>query len=87
MERHNPLISIETRLNNSDWEPLNIDGMEINDEGYDIALRVIEPKLKKGMAEYAAYWYNPLFDGEQRQYRFVIQPRDNQNMPHSPAFN
>ena len=83
---HKPLISIETRLNN-DWVPLEVDGMLINDEGYDIALRVIEPTLKKGMAEYAAYWYNPLFDGEQRQYRFVIQARESQNMLYSPAFN
>ncbi len=84
---HNPLISIETRINNSDWAPLEIDGVMVNDEGYDIALRVMEPTLKKGMAEYAAYWFNPLFDGEQRQYRFVIQPRDKQNKLHSPAFN
>ena len=83
---HKPLISIETRLNN-DWVPLKVDGMLINDEGYDIALRVIEPTLKKGMAEYAAYWYNPLFEGEQRQYRFVIQARENQPMLYSPAFN
>jgi hypothetical protein len=80
-------MSIETRIDNSDWEPLKTEGLVVNDSGYDMALRVIEPKLKKGMAEYAAYWYNPLFDGEQRQYRFVIQPRDNQPVLHSPPFN
>ncbi|WP_250656193.1 hypothetical protein [Alkalimarinus coralli] len=39
------------------------------------------------MAEYSGYWYNPLFDGEQRQYRFVVQPRDQQATLYSPAFN
>ena len=87
IEAHKPLMSIETRIGNSDWEPLKMEERAVNDSGYDMALRIIEPELKKGMAEYAAYWYNPLFDGEQRQYRFVIQPRGKQTLLYSSAFN
>ena len=87
IEVHKPLISIETRINDGHWAILEMEGQTVNDAGYDMALRIIEPELEKGMAEYAAYWYNPLFDGEQRQYRFVIQPRGKQGILYSQAFN
>jgi len=87
IEAHRPLMSIETRIKGGNWESLEMEGLAVNDTGYDMALRIIEPELEKGMAEYAAYWYNPLFDGEQRQYRFVIQPRGKQEVLYSQAFN
>ena len=87
IELHKPLLSIETRVNEGQWQPLEVDGIAVNDEGYDMAIRIIETDAGNGMAEYSAYWYNPLFDGELRQYRFVVQPRDQQAMLYSPAFN
>ncbi len=84
---HQPLMSIETRSNGAEWMPLTVDEVAVNDQGYDMALRIIEPELEQGMAEYSAYWYNPLFDGEHREYRFVIQPRDQQPLFYSPPFN
>lgn len=87
IELHRPLLSIETRLDEEAWVPLKVDGVTVNDEGYDMAIRIIETDAGHGMAEYSAYWYNPLFDGEQRQYRFVVQPRGQQAILYSPAFN
>lgn len=87
IELHRPLLSIETRVNQGSWTPLLLDGIPVNDEGYDMAIRVTELDAGEGMAEYSAYWYNPLFDGEQREYRFVIQPRDQQGILYSGAFN
>ncbi|WP_250656196.1 neutral/alkaline non-lysosomal ceramidase N-terminal domain-containing protein [Alkalimarinus coralli] len=87
IELHQPLLSIESRLNNGQWAPLKVDGVAVNDQGYDMAVRLIKKDAGHGMAEYSGYWYNPLFDGEQRQYRFVVQPRDQQATFYSPAFN
>ncbi|UZE96057.1 neutral/alkaline non-lysosomal ceramidase N-terminal domain-containing protein [Alkalimarinus alittae] len=87
IELHRPLLSIETRLNKEEWAPLEIDGVAVNDDGYDMAIRINETDAGNGMAEYSAYWFNPLFDGEQRQYRFAVEPRGQQAIFYSPAFN
>ncbi|MFD2231011.1 neutral/alkaline non-lysosomal ceramidase N-terminal domain-containing protein [Alkalimarinus sediminis] len=87
IQLNRPLLSIETRVDQGEWTPLKVDGIPVNDEGYDMAVRITETDAGNGMAEYSAYWYNPLFDGEQREYRFVVQPRDQQPIFYSPAFN
>lgn len=92
IELHKPLVSIQTRTNKdgsgwSDWQPLEVDGVAVNDQGYDVSVRLLDDDADNGMAEYQSEWYNPLFDGEQREYRFVIEPRDNQPALYSKAFN
>lgn len=94
IQLHEPLVHIETRRADADtaetrwgaWQVLFDNGIAVNDDGYDIAVRLLTDS-EQGMAEYSAEWYNPLFDGEQRQFRFVIQPRDGQPLLYSPAFN
>ncbi|MGM0563588.1 MAG: neutral/alkaline non-lysosomal ceramidase N-terminal domain-containing protein [Pseudomonadota bacterium] len=87
IELHKPLLSIETRVDGGEWQPLEIDGVPVDDGGYDLAVRIVENDADDGMAEYEGYWYNPLFDGERREYRFTIQPRGDQETLHTDAFN
>lgn len=91
IELHKPLVHIETRTqNNNQWGAWLIhkeNNIAVNDQGYDVAVRIIASADDKGMSEYSAEWYNPLFDGEQRQFRFVIQPRDGREILYSQGFN
>lgn len=87
IELHRPLVSIETRVAGGDWHTLQQQGVPINDQGYDLAVRIDSNVDEQGMAQYSALWYNPLFEGEQREFRFVIEPRDQQSRFYSPAFN
>lgn len=88
---HQPLVHIETRTQKkgqwSEWQLHTENSIPVNDQGYDVAVRIIADADEQGMSEYSAEWYNPLFDGEQRQFRFVIQPRDEQKLLYSKAFN
>ena len=88
---HQPLVHIQTRTYNKgqwgDWQPHTHNNVPVNDQGYDVAVRILSDADDQGMSEYSAEWYNPLFDGEQRQFRFVIQPRDQQKLLYSKAFN
>ncbi|OUR92505.1 hypothetical protein A9Q81_16260 [Gammaproteobacteria bacterium 42_54_T18] len=54
-----PLLRIEVCGDNADnWSPLVVDGRAVNDQGYDIALRVLEAKDHAGRERYLATWYN-----------------------------
>lgn len=88
IELHRPLVSIEVRPLGSDtWQPLKIDGRPVNDEGFDIAIRVEDKDLPDGMAEYSTQWYNPVFAGEQQEYRFVVAARAGLPVFYSSAFH
>lgn len=79
---HDPLLQVEV-LRDGKWHGM-MNGVEpINDEGYDLEVR-IEDDEDKGMAAYQARWYNPVAGGE---YRFVIEEREGQAVLYSKAFN
>jgi len=81
IELHNPLVKVET-LVNGEWQ-LMMNGLEfINDDGYDIEIR-LEDEEDQGMAEYTVRWYNPVENGE---YRFVIAARKDQESLSSQSF-
>jgi neutral ceramidase len=84
---HFPLLSIETRKDGGKWELLVMDGIAVTDQEYDLSVELINNEVGHGMAEYKACWYNPLFDGENREYRFVIEPREQLDRFYSPAFH
>lgn len=70
---HEPLVKVETLINGQ-WIEMQNAGEPINDDGYDIEVRLTDEE-DKGMAEYQVRWYNPVAGG---QYRFVIAARDQQ---------
>lgn len=79
---HQPLVKVEV-LADGQWTTLK-NGLEpINDEGYDLEIR-LQDEEDKGMAEYQVRWYNPVAGG---LYRFVIESRGSQKLLYSNSFN
>lgn len=70
---HEPLVKVQTLINGQ-WIEMQNAGEPINDDGYDLEVRLTDEE-DKGMAKYQARWYNPVAGG---QYRFVIAPREQQ---------
>ncbi len=74
---HQPLVSVEMRAQQADdWRPLVREGVAVNDQGYDLSVRMISGPNEQGMAVYEASWHDPLFQGESIAYRFAIAPRE-----------
>ena len=82
---HQPLLSIEISDDQQHWQPLIHKGRPVNDQGYDLSVQLIDDQ--DGHAHYRAYWYNPVFQGKQVWYRFVIQPREHEAILYSAAFH
>jgi neutral ceramidase len=79
---HQPLVKVEV-LVEGQWIGMK-NGLEpINDEGYDLEIR-LQDEEAEGMAEYQARWYNPVAGG---LYRFVIESRGQQAVLYSNSFN
>jgi len=70
---HMPLAKVETLINGQ-WVEMQNAGEPINDDGYDLEIRLTDEE-DQGMAEYQVRWYNPVEGG---QYRFVISARGQQ---------
>ena len=85
MEWHRPIVSIEYSNDRDNWLPLEINGVPVNDEGYDIAVIFTDRITRKSMGIYETRWYNPEVRPE-RWYRFRIEPRDRQELFFSPPF-
>jgi len=79
---HQPLVHVEKKLNQQ-WKTVITNNEPVSDEGYDIEVRFID-RVENGMALYETRWYNPLSD---EYYRFVIEPRKNQNRLLSAQFS
>ncbi len=85
IELHSPLVSVEVSKDNTEWKPLLLDGVPVNDSGLDIAITCEKKKTKYKMGLYNVKWYNlPARDGN--YYRFVFQPRLNLAVFYSPSF-
>ncbi len=80
-----PLVIMEKSTDGKEWIPFNVSIQPMDDEGYDIEVRM-ESKNKK-FATYKAKWYNPEMETSQF-YRFRILPRDEkQEVLYSPPFH
>ncbi len=94
IQLHEPLLSIEIgkKKENGDieWTAMSKDSIAINDQGYDMAVQLLDSEVlagKESQSSYRAYWYNPSFAGPETWYRFVIQAREKDSIFFSPAFN
>ena len=85
IQLHKPLLSIETSSDKTNWQPLVINGLTVNDTGYDLSVQLMDDNNNSG--EYRGYWYNPVFNGKNVWYRFVVQPRGNEQVLYSAAFH
>ena len=83
---HEPLLSIQWRLDESQlWETLRVNGIEVNDQGYDMQIRHIDDE-EKGMSRYELRWFNPGLAEPHGMFRFVVQSRAGLPEYHSTAF-
>ena len=78
---HEPLVKVESLILGQ-WIEMQNAGEPINDDGYDLEVRLTDEE-DKGMAEYQVRWYNPVAGG---QYRFVIAARQQQPELRSKTF-
>lgn len=84
IQLHLPIVKMEKSKDQQNWESFNVDIQPIDDEGYDMEIRL--KKQNKKFGTYTAKWYNPVL-GENTYYRFVIEPRDEkQKRLYSPSF-
>jgi neutral ceramidase len=91
---HQPLLSIEkgekSPTGEVNWQPLSKEGIVINDQGYDMAVQLLDTESENSkdiQSSYRAYWYNPSFAGKRVWYRFVVQARGKDSTFYSPAFH
>jgi neutral ceramidase len=81
---YKPVIIIEESVDGTNWTDYCIKNQPIDDEGYDIEIRI--EKQEKTHSVYKAKWYNPTLK-KGNHYRFKILPRDEgQEILYSDAF-
>ncbi len=81
IQLHLPLVKVEVLINEQ-WVEMRNAGEPINDDGYDLEIRLLDDE-DLGMGQYQARWYNPVAGG---LYRFVISPRGQQGELFSTNF-
>jgi neutral ceramidase len=82
---HRRLVSIEYSEDGVRWSFLEMDGIPVNDDGYDLSVISTGDMTDTKMGIYEARWYNPE-KREGRWYRFRIEPRQGQEVFFSKVF-
>lgn len=83
---HRRLVSVECSDDGANWMPLKIDGIQIDDDCYDMSIMFTGKITGDKMAVYEVTWNNPEKKSG-RLYRFRIEPRHDQEVFYSDAFN
>jgi len=78
-------VSIEYSEDGGKWFPLEMDGIPVNDDGYDLSVTFTGKLTDSKMGIYETRWFNPE-KREGRWYRFRIEPRQGQEIFFSKAF-
>jgi len=86
IDLHRGLVRIETSPDQKSWKPLTQNGIPVDDDGGDIAIRCTDERKKTHMADYEARWYSPKIE-DTAFYRFVILPRGKFDTLYSNAFH
>jgi neutral ceramidase len=82
---HRRLVSIEHSEDGVKWSPLEMQGIRVDDDGYDLSVIFTGDVTDAKMGIYETRWFNPE-NREGRWYRFRIEPRQGQEMFFSKAF-
>ena len=82
---HCRLVSIEYSEDGANWSPLEMDGIPVNDDGYDLSVTFTGKLTDSKMGIYETRWFNPE-KREGRWYRFKIEAREGQEIFFSKAF-
>ncbi|MBF0450651.1 MAG: neutral/alkaline non-lysosomal ceramidase N-terminal domain-containing protein [Candidatus Magnetomorum sp.] len=82
---HLPLIHMSHKQENTDWKALEINGISVNDNGYDMAVIWLDTDSDSFGATYEARWYHPKTQSKEL-YRFVVSPRNTMDTFYSSVF-
>ncbi len=82
---HRRLVSIEYSDDGAKWFLLEMDGIPVNDDGYDLSVIFTGDMTDAKMGIYEVRWFNSE-RREGRWYRFRIEPRQGQEILCSKAF-
>jgi len=82
---HQPLIRIAHKGIHSDWTPLRIENIPVDDQGYDIAIFMMNNDSAEGCTRYEIRWYRPQTKADSL-YRFEVLGNDNKPVLLSTAF-
>ena len=85
IDLHRRLVSIEYSEDGAKWFPLEMQGIRVDDDGYDLSVIFTGDMTDAKMGIYETRWFNPE-SREGRWYRFRIEPRQGQEMFFSKAF-
>jgi len=85
-----PMVRVEKSKDGAVWEPLILDGENVDDEGYDLAVISISMLEEGAKGLYEARWYHPPEsppeEGGNIIYRFAVLPQPGRDVLYSPAF-
>lgn len=82
---HEPLLQVQMRVGDGAWQPLLDSGQRVDDQGYDIQIRLLQDE-DEGMARYQVRWYNPVIAEPGVEFRFAVAARDGQLEFYSSGF-
>lgn len=85
IDLHRRLVSIEYSEDRAKWLPLEERGIRVDDDGYDLSVTFTGDMTDTNLGVYETRWYNPERN-EGRWYRFRIEPRHEQEVLFSKAF-
>ncbi len=85
LEFHKSIVAIEYSSDTT-FTQYSINGIPVDDTGYDIAVIFTGKITNEGMAVYEARWYNPPLNTNFK-FRFVIKPRNNVDILYSSVFS
>jgi neutral ceramidase len=81
---HHPLFRIAQKLQHSEWEPLVVDKIPVDDQGYDLAIIMLDKNATDG-ATYEIRWYYPQTNAD-TLYRFEVSGNNNMPVFYSSVF-
>jgi len=82
---HQPLIRIACKSKGSDWQILAVDNIPIDDQGYDMAILMLEDDSSSDHTRYETRWYYPQTNSD-TLYRFEILDNGNKPVLYSSVF-
>ncbi|MCP4137877.1 MAG: hypothetical protein GY754_43345 [bacterium] len=85
IEFHKPLIRLEVSTNRENWNSLEVEGVPVDDDGWDISTKYLKKKTGDNMALYETRWHNPV-KRNGMYYRFAVMERQDREIFYSPVF-
>ncbi|OUS26795.1 hypothetical protein A9Q99_16380 [Gammaproteobacteria bacterium 45_16_T64] len=75
LQLHESLLSVQWRQDETQpWSQLWVNGIPVDDEGYDLQIRHIEDE-EEGMSQYELRWFNPGLAESEGMFRFKMNGR------------